>query len=107
LLLLEEEEKMSLIALVILTIISLQILVCNAYSMDMLNFKAMNTRLNEENENKVMKVIFHYIKTVNNKSSKKDVDMVYWLIGMLLMRVNKRLDDKKHENTVYWYSRQG
>jgi hypothetical protein len=67
----------------------------------------MNTRINEENENKMMKFIFNSIKPVNKTSSKKDLEMVYWLIGMLLKRVNKRFDDEKEENTVYWYSRQG
>ncbi len=54
---------MSMIILVILSIISLQILVCNAYLNNMLNFKAMNTRRNRENEYKMMKIIDNFIKT--------------------------------------------
>jgi len=98
---------MSSISLVLLSIISLQILVCPAYLINMPHFKSMNTRINEENENKMMKVIFNFVEPVNNKSTKKDLEMVYWLIGMLLKRVNKRFDDEREENTVYWYSRQG
>jgi hypothetical protein len=93
---------MSLIFFVIL----LQILVCNAYLIDMLNF---NTRRNEENENKVVKIIVDFIKSVyaHNESSQNDLEMVSWLIGVFKMKINKRLRDEQEKNTVYWHLRQG
>jgi hypothetical protein len=106
LLLFEKQEKMSIIILVIFSIISLQILVCDAYLINMLNFKAMNTRRNRENEYKMMKIIGDFIKTgySHNESTQNDLEMVSWLIGIFKMKINKRI---KEENTVYWYSRQG
>ena len=98
-----------MIILVIFSIISLQILVCDAYWINMLNFKAMNTRRNRENEYKMMKIIGDFIKTgySHNESTQNDLEMVSWLIGIFKMKINKRIRDEREENTVYWYSRQG
>jgi len=100
---------MQLIIYVLLLIVSLQIFVCNGYLIEMSNDKAMDTRRNEEKENKVVKIIIDFIRTVyaHNKSSQNDLEMVSWLIGVFKMKINKRLRDEKEKNAVYWHFRQG
>ncbi len=94
---------------VLLSIVSLRIFVCNGYLIEMSNDKAMDTRQNEEKENKVVKFIVDFIRTVyaHNKISQNDLEMVSWLIGVFKMKINKRLRDEEEKNTVYWHLRQG